>query len=89
MWLLFGTYLVVNFLHLTISSPFISVNQKKCIKTTVTFGIDFCLLLAFIICTCLSVLLLFISGFFYVNISVSGLSGKISLHGSKQLSLYS
>ena len=63
--------------------------SKKCIKTTVTFGIDFFLLLAFIICTCLSVLLLFISGFFYVNISVSGLSGKISLHGSKQLSLYS
>ena len=27
--------------------------------------------------------------FFYVNISVSGLSGKISFHGSKQLSLYS
>ena len=33
--------------HLTISSPFILINKKKCIKTAVAFRMDFYRLLTF------------------------------------------
>ena len=52
-----------KFSHLTIPSPFISVNQKM-YKNHSSFWNRFLLLLAFIICTCLSALLLFITSFF-------------------------
>ena len=62
---LFGTYLFVNFSHLTISNLFEFVQvlsfKKHIKKTTVAFGINFaCYSLS--LCTCMSALLLFITG---------------------------
>ena len=52
-------------------------------KNNTSFWNRFLLLLAFIICTCMSALLLFITVFFFkVNITLKGLSGKIVSHGS-------
>ena len=53
-------------------------------KNNTSFWNRFLLLLAFIICTCMSALLLFITVFFFfkVNITLKGLSGKIVSRGS-------
>ena len=51
-------------------------------KNSTSFWNRFLLLLAFIICTCMSALLLFITVFFKVNMTLKGLSGNIVSHGS-------
>ena len=61
---------------------FLSSKLNKMYKNHSSFWNRFFSVTRFIICTYLSALLLFITWFFQVNLSVNGLSGKNGFHGS-------